>query len=71
MDTDNWILKGKKLITNIKKQILKIQRVDSQKYNIKKKQQSKITKITKNTYEVCFKNRVFFCKVIVGYKNEN
>ena len=25
----------------------------------------------KYIYEVCFKNRIFFCKVIVGYKNEN
>ena len=25
----------------------------------------------KYRYEVGFKNRVFFCKVIVGYKNEN
>ena len=45
MDTDNWILKGKKLITNIKKQILKIQRVDSQKYNIKKKNKKKSQKL--------------------------
>ena len=21
--------------------------------------------------EICFKNRVFYCKVIVGYKHEN
>ena len=41
----------------------------SQKYNIKKTKQ--ITKIIKSVYEICFKNRAFFCKVIVGYKNEN
>ena len=27
----------------------------------------KVKKI-KKIYEICFKNRVFFCKVIVGYK---
>ena len=38
MDTEDFILKGTKLITNTKKQRLKIQsqRLDSQKYNIKK-----------------------------------
>ena len=41
----------------------------SQKYNIKKTKQ--ITKIIKSVYEIRFKNRAFFCKVIVGYKNEN
>ena len=71
MGTEDWILKGTKLITNTKKQRLKIQRLDSQKYNIKKSKQNKITKIIKNIYEVCFKNSVFFCKVIVGYKSEN
>ena len=68
LDTEDWVLKGTKLITNTKKQILKIYRLDSEKYNIKKKQS---TKIIKYIYEVCFKNRVFFCKVIVGYKSEN
>jgi len=45
----------------------------SQKYNIKEK--NKVTKIIKNIYmKFALKNRVFFfffCKVIVGYKNEN
>ena len=41
-------------------------RLDSQKYNIKKNTQK-----IRNIYEVCLKNRVFFCKVIVGCKNEN
>ena len=36
MATEDWILKGTELITNTKKQRLKIQRLDSQKYNIKK-----------------------------------
>ena len=44
------------------------------------KKQNKVTKIIKSIYmkfvlkyiyEVCFKSRVFFGKVIVGYKNEN
>ena len=35
------------------------------------KKQSKIAKIIKKIPEICFKNRVFFFKVIVGYKNEN
>ena len=39
MGTEDWILKGTKLTTNVKKQRLKIQRLDSQKYYIKKKLQ--------------------------------
>ena len=58
MGTEDWVLKGTKLITNTKKQRLKIQRLDSQKHNIKEK--NKVTKIIKYIYEVCFKNRVFF-----------
>ena len=47
------------------------QKLDSQKYNIKiTKQNCKNYK--KYIYKICFKNRVFFfCKVIVGLKNEN
>ena len=77
MGTEDCILKGTKLITNTKKKRLKNleQRLDSQKYNIKKKPKPKQTnkqkppkKQTKNTnhrnykkyiYEICFKNRVF------------
>ena len=66
MDTEDWILKGTELITNTKKQRLKIQ---SRGQILKKKK--KIAKIIKNIYEICFKNKVFFCKVIVGYKNKN
>ena len=40
MGTEDWILKGTKLITNTKKQRLNIQRLDSQKYNIKKAKQN-------------------------------
>ena len=36
MGTEDWILKGINLITNTKKQRLKIQSLDSQKYNMKK-----------------------------------
>ena len=45
--------------------------LDLKKYNVKEKKVTKII-IYIYIYEVCFKNRVsFFCKVIVGYKNEN
>ena len=40
MGTEDWILKGTKLITNTKKQRLKIQNLDSQKYNIKQTKQN-------------------------------
>ena len=42
MGTEDWILKGIKLITNTKKQRLKNleQRLDSQNYNIKKPKQN-------------------------------
>ena len=45
--------------------------VDSQKYNIKNTKQNQSEKFKKYIYEIHFKNRVFFCKVIVGYKNED
>ena len=70
MDTEDWILKGTELITNTKKQRLKIQ---SGGYTLKNTILKKIAKIIKKKiyiYEICFKNRVFFCKVI-GFKNEN
>ena len=59
---DNKYPKGK--IRNLE------QRLQSQKYNIKK------SKTKSQNYEICiykvfFKKRVFFCEVIVGYKNEN
>ena len=70
MGTEDWILKGANLITNAKKQRLKIQsRGYTLKITILKK---KVTKIIKYVYmKFDFKNRVFFCKLIVGYKNEN
>ena len=44
MGTEDWILKSIKLITNTKKQRFKNleQRLDSQKYNIKKKKSQKL-----------------------------
>ena len=44
MGTEDWILKGTKLITNTKKaKIINLeQRLDSQKYNIKKNKTTKI-----------------------------
>ena len=59
MGTEDWILKGTKLITNTKKQRLKIQNLDSQKYNIK---QNKITIVIKNMQTFFFKNRFFFAR---------
>ena len=60
MGTEDWVLKGTKLITNTKKQRLKIySRGQTLKYTILKKQ-NKVTKIIQYLYEACFKNRVFF-----------
>ena len=71
MGTEDWALKGTKLITNTKKQTLKIQIRGWSLKNIilKKKTKSKNYKIY--IYEVCFKKQSFFKKVIVGYKSEN
>ena len=68
MGTEDWVLKGTKLITNTKKQRLKIQsRGWIFKNTILKKRikQNKVTKIIKiYVYEVALKIRVFFYKVI-------
>ena len=47
--------------------------MEFQKYNVKEKKKIKVTKVIKNIYmKFAFKKkRVFFCKVIVGYKSEN
>ena len=47
MGTEDWVLKGTKLITKTEKQI-----IDSQKYNIKekKKKKTKSQKLKKNIY---------------------
>jgi len=42
MGTEDWVLRGTKLITNTKKKRLKLQSLDFQKYNIKKKQSEKL-----------------------------
>ena len=76
MDTEDWVLKGKKLITNTKKQRLKIQSGGwiSKNTILKKRKKNSQKLFKKYVYEVCFKKQglfFFFCKVIVGYKNEN
>ena len=74
MGTEDWVFEGTKLITNTKKQRLKIQsRGWIFKNTILKKRRRNKKQSHKNylkKYEVCFKNRVFL-KKIVGYKNEN
>ena len=59
MDTEDQILKGTKLITNIKKQRLKTQKLDSQKYNIKNMKQNQTQKM-KNIYGIDFLKQGFF-----------
>ena len=81
MGSEDWVLKGTKLITNTKKQRLKFQRLDFQKYNIKEKKKKKKER-GKKSHKNCVKyvymkfafkkqGLFFFCKVIVGYKSEN
>ena len=41
MGTEDWVFKGTKFITYTKKQRLKIQRLDFQKYNIKERRRKK------------------------------
>ena len=60
MGSEGWILKGTKLITNTKKQRLKIQSRGQTLKNTILEKQNKITKIIKYIYEIRFKNRVFF-----------
>ena len=64
MGIEDWVLKGTKLITNTKKQRLKIQSLEFQKYNIKKriKKKSGKKKSHKNYIYVkfAFKKKVFF-----------
>ena len=73
MDTEDQILKGTKLITNTKKQGLKIYSRGQTIKNTILKIQNKINhkNYKKYIYEICFKIGSFFCKAIVGYKNEN
>ena len=68
MGTEDWVLKGTKLITNTKKQKLKIySRVWNFKNTMLKKRRKKRKRKNKGhknykkyIYEVCFKNRVYF-----------
>ena len=70
MGNEDWVLKSTKFITNTKKQRLRIQNKAQILKNtiLRKKQSHKNYEIY--VYEVCFKNRVLFYKVIVGYKME-
>ena len=56
MGTEDQILKGAELITNTKKQRLKIQSRGQTLNNTILRIQNKITKIMKNICEICFKN---------------
>ena len=81
MGTEDWVLKGTKLITNTKKQRLKIKsrgwifKNTMLKKRRKKKKKTQSHKNYKNYIYIymkfALKNRVFFWKVIVGYKSEN
>ena len=68
MGTENWILKGTKLITNTKKQRLKIQSGGQTLKNtiLKKQKSQKLYKKTKFALKIGY----FSCTVI-GFKNEN
>ena len=69
MDTEDWVLNGTKLITNTKKQRLKILSRAKILKNIILKKQNKVTKIIYMKFAL--KIGYFFGKVIVDYKNEN
>ena len=71
MGTEDWILKGTELITNTKKQRLKIQnRGQTLKNTVLKTKISKVIK--KNDMKFPLKiGSAFFFKIIVGFKNEN
>ena len=75
MGTEDWILKGTKLITKTVKQKLKIQSRGQSLKNTILKIQNKINH--KNYFKRAMKCALkigsffFFCKVRVGYKNEN
>ena len=70
MGNEDWILKGTELITNTKKQRLKIQsRGQTLKNTILKIPKSQ--KLKKIYMKFALKIGSFFGKVILGYKNEN
>ena len=66
MGTEDWVLKGTKLITNTKKQRLKIQSggwISKIQYYKKEKKEKNSQKLLKNMYmKFALKNRVFFAK---------
>ena len=73
MGTEDWVLKGTKF--NNKYQKAKIrnleQRLDLQRYNIKETIQSHKNYNIYIYMKFALKTQSFFCKVVVGYKNEN
>ena len=80
MGTEDWVLKGTKLITNTEKQRLKIQsRVWNFKNTILKKRRKKRKREKKQSHKnyniymkFAFKKQgIFFCEIIVGYESEN
>ena len=73
MGTEDWILKGTKLITNTKKQRLKIQSRGQTLKNTILKKNHKNDKIYILYIYMKFALKIgcFFVKVIVGFKNEN
>ena len=62
MDTEDWILKGTKLITNTKKQRLKIQSRGQTLKNTKFKKITKIIKIYKIHMKFALKIGSFFAR---------
>ena len=71
MGTEDWVLKGTKLITNTKKQRLKIYSTGWILKNTILKKKTKSQNLLYIYMKFALKNRVFFWKVIVGYKSEN
>ena len=75
MDIEDQILNGIKLITNTRNQRLKIQSRGQTLKNTILKIENKINH--KNICDIyiymtfALKNRVFYCKVAVGYRSEN
>ena len=73
MGTEDWVLKGTKLITNTKKQRLKIYSRGWIFKNTILKKRKKSQKLLKYIYIWSLLKKIgsIFCKGIVCYKNEN
>ena len=72
MGTADWILKGTKLITNNKKQRLEIQSGSQTLKNTILKKPKQYHKNYKIYIYMKFALKIaIFCKVIVGFKDEN